>query len=175
MATKQITEVDVTWMVRQDLDDVMRIERLSFPYPWTEEEMMSCLRRPNCIGMVARRGNVVAGFMLYELLRSQLHVINFAVHPEFRRQEVGSQMVDKLLAKLAQQGRTEIVLEVRERNLAAQLFFRRTGFVSAGVIRNYYDDTDEDAYRLVRGLWVSEVLTDDNGKFIQMNIREGIE
>lgn len=138
-------------MIRQDLDDVMHIERLSLPYPWTEDEMMSCLRRPNCIGMVARRRDVVAGFMLYELLLSQLHVINFAVHPDFRRQEVGSQMVDKLIAKLAQQGRNDIVLEVRERNLAAQLFFKRCGFWSTGVIRGHYDDTDEDAYQFVRG------------------------
>ena len=150
MPTRQITEVDVTWMIRQDLDDVMRIERLSFPYSWTEDEMMSCLRRPNCIGMVARRGDVVAGFMLYELLRGRLHVINFAVHPEFR-QQVGSQLVDKLISKLSQQRRTEIVLEVRERNLAAQLFFQRCGFWSTGIMRQYYDDTDEDAYQFVRG------------------------
>lgn len=74
-----------------------------------------------------------------------------AVHPKFRRQQIGSQMVNKLISKLSQQRRKEIVLEVRERNLAAQLFFKRCGFWSTGVIRGHYDDTDEDDYQFVRG------------------------
>lgn len=151
MPTKQITEVDITWMIRQNLAEVMEIENLSFPWPWTEDELLSCLSQRNCIGLVAKRDGVIAGFMVYELLKSKLHVLNFAVHPEFRRQQVGSQMVDKLISKLSQQRRTEIVLEVRERNLAAQLFFKRCGFEAEGVIRGHYEDTDEDAYQFVRG------------------------
>lgn len=151
MPTKQITEVEITWAKRDDLPGMMDIENASFPYSWTEDEMVSQLRRSDCIGQVAQRDGRVVGFMLYELQKTKLHVINFAVHPEFRRQQVGSQMVDKLISKLSQQRRTEIVLEVRERNLAAQLFFQRCGFWSTGVIRNHYDDTDEDAYQFVRG------------------------
>lgn len=151
MPTKQITEVDITWMIRQNLEEVMEIENLSFPWPWTVDELMSCLRRTSVVGMVAKRADRVVGFMIYELLKSRLHVLNFAVHPEFRRQQVGSQMVDKLIFKLSQQRRTEIVLEVRERNLAAQLFFKRCGFEAEGVIRGHYEDTDEDAYQFVMG------------------------
>ena len=151
MPTKQITEVDIRWMVRRDMPEVLAIENASFPIPWTEEEFISCLSQRSCIGMVAEHDGRIAGVMVYELLKSKLHVLNFAVHPEFRRQQVGSQLVDKLISKLSQQRRTEIVLEVRERNLAAQLFFQRCGFWSTGVIRGHYDDTDEDAYQFVRG------------------------
>jgi len=38
------------------------------------------------------------------------------------------------------------VLEVRETNLAAQLFFKNQGFRAVTVLRDYYDDTPEDAY-----------------------------
>ena len=151
MPTKQITEVQIRWMIRRDMPEVLAIENASFPIPWTEEEFVDCLKQRNCIGMVAEHDERIAGVMVYELLKSKLHVINFAVHPEFRRQQIGSQMVDKLISKLSQQRRTEIVLEVRERNLAAQLFFQRCGFWSTGVIRGHYDDTDEDAYQFVRG------------------------
>ena len=151
MLTKQISEVDIRWMIRRDMPEVLAIENASFPIPWTEEEFIDCLKQRNCIGMVAERHERIAGFMIYELLKSQLHVLNFAVNPTCRRQQIGSQMVDKLISKLSQQRRTEIVLEVRERNLAAQLFFKRCGFWSTGIIREYYDDTDEDAYQFVRG------------------------
>jgi ribosomal-protein-alanine N-acetyltransferase len=86
--------------------------------------------------------------MIYELLKQQLHVLNFAVAPWSRRQCIGAQMVDKLVHKLSQQRRHEIVLEVRESNLQAQLFFRSQGLLASSVLRGFYEDTEEDAYQM---------------------------
>ena len=88
----------------------------------------------------------VVGFMIYELHKTRLHILNFAVHPDFQRRQVGGQMMQKLVGKLSQQRRSRIVLEVRETNLAAQLFFREGGFRAVSVLRDFYDDTTEDAY-----------------------------
>ncbi len=55
-------------------------------------------------------------------------------------------MVAKLISKLSVQRRSRILLEVRETNLAAQLFFRENGFRAVSVLRSYYADTPEDAY-----------------------------
>ena len=55
-------------------------------------------------------------------------------------------MVAKLIGKLSSQRRLRILLEIRETNLAAQLFFRENGFRAISVLHNYYDDTPEDAY-----------------------------
>ena len=63
-----------------------------------------------------------------------------------RRRGVGTQMVRKLVGKLSAQRRTKILLEVRETNLAAQLFFRDASFRAISVLRDYYEDTPEDAY-----------------------------
>lgn len=90
----------------------------------------------------------VVGFTIYELHKNQLHVLNFAVHPDFRRCGVGSTMTGKLVNKLSQQRRQEIMLKVRETNLAAQLFFKQQGFRARGVFRQYYADSNEDAYMM---------------------------
>jgi ribosomal-protein-alanine N-acetyltransferase len=68
------------------------------------------------------------------------------VHPDWRRQNVGSQMVAKLISKLSSHRRTRITLEVRETNLAAQVFFGKQGFRAVRVLRGFYDDSGEDAY-----------------------------
>lgn len=141
-----ITGAHIRWMIRRDMPEVLAIESHSFEFPWSEEDFIRCLRQRNCIGMVAEFEEQVVGFMIYELNRNLLHVLNFAVRPDFRRRGVGSQMVDKLISKLSQQRRTRIALEVRETNLAAQLFFRRAGFKAVSVLRDYYDDTTESAY-----------------------------
>jgi ribosomal-protein-alanine N-acetyltransferase len=55
-------------------------------------------------------------------------------------------MVSKLVGKLSSHRRTRITLEVRETNLAAQLFFRAQGFRAVRVLRAYYEDSGEDAF-----------------------------
>jgi ribosomal-protein-alanine N-acetyltransferase len=55
-------------------------------------------------------------------------------------------MVEKLVSKLSYQRRTRVMLEVRETNLEAQLFFREMGFKAITVLHEFYEDTPEDAY-----------------------------
>ncbi len=138
--------IHIRWMIRRDMPEVINIEQGSFEYPWSEEDFIRCLRQRNCIGMVAEYESRVVGFMIYELHKNQLHILNFAVRPDYRRRGVGHQMANKLIGKLSQQRRNRIVLEVRETNLAAQIFFRNLGFRAMSVLRDYYDDTTEDAY-----------------------------
>ena len=143
---KQEVRVHIRWMIRRDMPEVLDIEDESFEFPWLEEDFIRCLRQRNCIGMVAEHEDRVVGFMIYELYKNRIHVLNFAVGSEHRRRGVASQMVAKLVAKLSAQRRNRILLEVRETNLDAQLFFRESGFRAVSVLRDYYEDTPEDAY-----------------------------
>ncbi len=138
--------VHIRWMIRRDMPEVLQTEKSSFEFPWSEEDFLRCLRQRNCIGMVAEQNEHVVGFMIYELHKDQLHVLNFAVAPQLRRREVGSQMVEKLISKLSDRRRRRIVLEVRETNLAAQMFFKNLGFRAVSLLRDFYEDTVEDAY-----------------------------
>lgn len=138
--------VHIRWMIRRDMPEVLDIENSSFEFPWSEDDFIRCLRQRNCIGMVAEYDERVVGFMIYELHKNQLHILNFSVHETFRRRGVAHQMVGKLISKLSHQRRNKILLEVRETNLAAQLFFRNVGFRAVSVLRDFYDDTTEDAY-----------------------------
>ena len=163
---RQEIAVQIRWLIRRDMPDVLAIEQFSFEYAWTEEDFLCCLRQRNCIGMVAEREGRIVGFMIYELHKSRLRLLNFAVAPDARRQLVGSQMVRRLIDKLSQQRRHEIILEVRETNLAAQLFFKSMGFMALGVLRDRYDDTTEDAY-LMRYLLAGVV--DERSPFAPTN------
>jgi ribosomal-protein-alanine N-acetyltransferase len=138
--------VHVRWMIRRDMPEVMAIEAEGFEFPWSEDDFVHCLRQRNCIGMVAEMDDRVVGFMVYELHKTRIHVLNFAVAEEYRRRGVGSQMLAKLIAKLSVQRRSRIVLEVRETNLPAQLFFRENGFRAISVLHQQYADTPEDSY-----------------------------
>jgi ribosomal-protein-alanine N-acetyltransferase len=143
---KEQVRVHIRWMIRRDMPEVLQTEQESFEFSWTEEDFLRCLRQRNCIGMVAEQGERVVGFMIYELHKQKLHILNFAVHPHYRRGGVGAQMVTKLISKLSSHRRTRITLEVRETNLPAQLFFRSQGFRAVRVLRRFYEDSGEDAF-----------------------------
>ena len=119
--------IHVRWMIRRDMREVLDVEREAFEFPWSDEDFTRCLRQRNCIGMVAESGDSVVAFMIYELHRSRLHVLDFA-------------------GARAPERRSRIVLEVRETNLPAQLFFRSLGFRAISVLKDFYQDTTEDAY-----------------------------
>jgi ribosomal-protein-alanine N-acetyltransferase len=148
MGIEQASElrVHIRWMIRRDMAEVLEIEHESFEFPWQEDDFVRCLRQRNCIGMVAEHENQVVGFMIYELHRTRLHVLNFAVAKDFRSRGLGRKLISKLAAKLSPQRRTRILLEVRETNVAAQLFFKQCGFRAVAVLREFYEDTPEDAY-----------------------------
>jgi len=139
-------KVQIRWLIRRDMPEVLAIEQSSFRQPWSEEDFLGHLRQRNCIGMVAEHNQRIVGFMIYELHKARLQLLNFATGIDFRRLGVGLQMVNKLVDKLSQQRRQEILLEVRESNLEAQLFFKAQDFQAVRVMRAHYDDTTEDAY-----------------------------
>lgn len=142
------------WMIRRDLPRVLAIEGVSFENPWSEEDFIRCLRQRNCIGQVIEdcppykgaSADLVIGFVLYELHKNRLHILNFAIDPWQRRNGVGSYLLTFLKDKLHKDRRNRIMLEVRESNLDAQLFFARNGFKAISTLHDFYEDTSEDAY-----------------------------
>lgn len=140
--------VFLTWMNRSHMADVLRIEEDSFEFAWSEEDFIRCLRQRNCIGMVAEHATRAVGFMVYELHRDRLHLLNLAVDPAVRLRGVGEAMLDKLVGKLSPERRKRLIVQVREKNLDAQLFFKACGWRAICVARDFYDDRfpPEDAF-----------------------------
>jgi [ribosomal protein S18]-alanine N-acetyltransferase len=168
--TRDRVRVHIRWMIRRDMPEVLRSEQSSFDYSWTEDDFLRCLRQRNCIGMVAELDDRVVGFMIYELHKTKLHVLNFAVAPEWRRLGIGTQMVMKLVGKLSSHRRTKITLAVRESNLNAQLFFRTQTFKASRVLRSYYEDSGEDAYLM--NYRIAEFLDDEEDEGVTNRIAQ---
>lgn len=156
--TAPTLRVRIRWMTTRDLFPVLLIEDESCDYPWTDEEFRGTLRQRGTYGEVAEHDGRIVGFMIYELKKTRIHVLNFAVAADARRRGVGTQMIARLVEKLSEQCRSRITLEVRESNVAAQLFWRECEFRAVAVLWSFYGETPEDAYRMVRRVSVDEGL-----------------
>ncbi len=138
MEARPKIKVGSRWLIRRDMPEVLQIDEQCFDERWTEEDFLCSLRERNVIGMVAEHDQNILGFMIYELHKNHLYLTRFAVHADYQRCCVGSQLIQKLIDKLNQQRRREIILEVPERNLEAQLFFKSLGFRAKCVLKDNY-------------------------------------
>lgn len=146
MSNQTELDVHIRRMIRRDMQEVLNIEFDSFQFPWESGEFIRCLRQGNAIGWIAEHDERVAGYLIYEIYQKHLRLINFSVASEYRRRRVGTQMISKMIGKLHPSRRYYISASVRESNLGAQLFFRNRGFTAVETLRQFYDETEEDAY-----------------------------
>jgi [ribosomal protein S18]-alanine N-acetyltransferase len=132
---------------RQDLDDVLAIERSSFTNPWTREMYEAELANrdvSHCYLARAADGQP-AGFCSFWLVFDELHINNLAVAPAFRRAGVATALLERVLGDGVARGGRRATLEVRRSNVEAQKLYSRFGFAVASVRRGYYTNPAEDA------------------------------
>lgn len=136
----------VRWMIRRDMKEVLEIEAASFDECWEENDFLNVLRQPHVIGMSLELDEKVVGYIIYELHKKHLSIMNLAISPEHRRRKFGTQLVSKIKNKLATDARHAVFLKLRESNLVAQLFFKSQGFKAYKVMNDYYENNGEAAY-----------------------------
>ena len=132
--------VHIRWMIRRDMEDVLRIEKESYIEPCSEDDFVIYLSKMSTIGMVCEYDEHIIGYMIYLLHKEYLEVIKLAVEQESRFLSVGRQMIDKLKNKLSSQRRSKVELTINESNLNAQLFLAKCGLRATKVIPNFYED-----------------------------------
>ncbi|HWP56295.1 MAG TPA: ribosomal protein S18-alanine N-acetyltransferase [Candidatus Acidoferrales bacterium] len=129
-----------------DLDEVMRIEKSSFPTPWSTRFFVEELRAPCAQSFVACRNGRIVGYILYWVLPGALDIHNVAVDRDYRRQGVGRSLLNAAIAEAKERGLQRVTLEVRRSNQIAQSLYYKLGFVVQGVRAGYYSDNGEDAF-----------------------------
>jgi ribosomal-protein-alanine N-acetyltransferase len=139
-------EVHLAPMRRRHLRGVLRIEAQVYARPWSLGLFMSELGlRTTRVYRVARVGGVVVGYVGLMLTGSDAHVTTVAVDPEWRRHGIATRLVLSIARAGVAAGVSSLTLEVRMANDDAQALYRKFGFAPAGVRKNYYAETNEDA------------------------------
>lgn len=136
-------------MQREEVAVVLEIERLSYSNPWTAEFFLQELRLAFSKILLAHvhvGGEAqLAGYICRWLTEGELHILNVAVHPSWRRRSIGVRLVSEVIAEARRAGAKRAMLEVRRTNLAALNLYESIGFTRIGLRRDYYGQ-GEDAF-----------------------------
>ena len=149
-------------MQLSDVPQVLEIDRLSFPLPWSASSYRHELTdNPAAYFLVALEPpavhwydrwlwwraapRAVVGYVGCWLIVDEVHISTLAVHPQWRGRGLGEQLLQAVFQRAAQTQMTLVTLEVREGNLIAQRLYRKHGFDVVGRRKRYYRDNHEDA------------------------------
>jgi [ribosomal protein S18]-alanine N-acetyltransferase len=142
-------EVTVDLMRREDLPEILAIERESFPSPWTQgmftKELESAHSMCLCVRIEFENRSVVGAYIIFWLVAGEAHLHNLAVKKEYRKNGLAFGLMETMKNIAVQNGIAAQTLEVRESNTEAIKLYRKCGFVVKGVRPLYYIDTKEDA------------------------------
>ena len=143
---------------RRHLRSVLRIEAETHPRPWSLSLFMSEMAlRTSRAYYVARVDGFVVGYAGLMMSADEGHITTIAVDPNWHRRKIGARLMLVAAREAIRRGARALTLEVRMSNKAAQELYRAFGFRPAGVRKNYYAETNEDA--LV--MWAEDVDTTD--------------
>ncbi len=130
-----------------DIDEVLEIERESFPKPWTRPMFEGELKNPvsfsYTLKLRPREGVVeIGGYCVLWVVHGEGHILNIAVNPKYRGKGVATRLLSLMLALMKRNMVYEVFLEVRVSNEVARGLYRKFGFRESFVRKNYYGDED---------------------------------
>ena len=155
--TPGVNEQVIVPATRNDLPQILEIERASFTSPWPAHLFETELNR-GCTRFRVLRGDPhcspgpPVGYIVFWLLSDKIHLLNLAVHPKLRRQGAATVLLEDMLLSGVTANVAYAHLEVRAGNESAVALYEGAGFVRAGYRPGYYPDTGEDAVTMVNWL-----------------------
>ncbi len=132
-------------LAADDLAAIIEIEKMSFSTPWSEASFFNEMKNPRSFMKVAKKGGQVVGYVCGGWIIDEGHVLDIAVHPEYRRLGLASKLVSIGIERLREEGCRFVFLEVRSSNEPATKMYSKFGFEVIGTRKNYYTSPVEDA------------------------------
>lgn len=134
-------QLAIETMTSADLPEVMEIERLSFNSPWSQGLFLHELKVPFSrvrVMRLANNGRKLVGYVCWWVVGPEVHLLNLAVHPDYRRSGLGRTLLELVLGDAGAVHAESVSLEVETDNARAQSLYRSYGFEECGLRKNYY-------------------------------------
>jgi ribosomal-protein-alanine N-acetyltransferase len=84
MGRKELSDMVINEMKVEDLPEILAIETASFETPWSETLFYNEIFKAIAVSRVARINGRVAGYLCANMIIDEGHILNLAVHPDFR-------------------------------------------------------------------------------------------
>src|SRR3989339_439754 len=111
-------EYSIGPLEKENLPEVLNIEKSSFSNPWTLlmfEQELKLFNSYFCV-LKGKESSLVLGYGGFWRIIDEAHIVNLAVHTEHRKKGLGKKLLAELLDRAAESGCSVVYLEVRDSN-----------------------------------------------------------
>ncbi|HQH28043.1 MAG TPA: ribosomal protein S18-alanine N-acetyltransferase [Oligoflexia bacterium] len=126
-------------------EDVCRLEQVCYSNPWSSELIRGEFQNQVSLRRAVVKNGELVGYSFNHLVEKELHILNLAVAPRYRRCGFGRLVLGRVIQESMLFGACMATLEVRRSNVIAQQLYFSFGFERVGVRHDYYRDNHEDA------------------------------
>lgn len=139
-------QLEITGMRPEHIDQILEIEKSSFPTPWSRQAFeFELLQNEFAYYIVALNQKKVLGYAGIWVVLDEGHITNVAIDPAHRGKKLGRLLMTELVRRATALGAVKITLEVRPSNAVAINLYHSLGFKEKGLRKKYYSDNNEDA------------------------------
>ena len=120
-----------------DVDIIYGVEIASNPFPWTKKTLLSCIGGRYITRQLVV-DNIVVGFYVGDLVIDEFTLMEICVHPDYQGKGYGQLLLSDFLIKAKEKYVIKCHLEVRAKNIAAQMLYMKNGFIQVHRRTGYY-------------------------------------
>ncbi len=141
-------------MTRDDISAVTAIEQQCFTDPWAESMVADLVDGPwDRVYLLEDDAHGIVGYINFRFLAGEGELMRIAVLPALRGHGYSRKLMDVMTESAANEGISDLTLEVRAGNAPAIGLYESYGFAKEAVRKNYYNHPTEDAWIMwLRGL-----------------------
>lgn len=132
-------------MLQKDIGAVAELERQCFSEPWSEKSLKESLESKSYYFLVAEEADKVVGYMGIAVILEEADVTNIAVSFNYRHRGIAEALMHRMFQDCKEKGIQAMTLEVRVSNEPALQLYKKMGFCSVGIRKNFYQKPVEDA------------------------------
>jgi ribosomal-protein-alanine N-acetyltransferase len=125
-------------MRREDLEEIVAIERDIYPFPWTYGNFQDALAAGYSAWVMRSACGEIMAYAIVMIAIDEAHLLNLSVARPYQRRGHGWRTLDWMADRARDYGARSMLLEVRPSNEPALRLYARYGFVRIGVRRGYY-------------------------------------
>ncbi|MBE6645082.1 MAG: ribosomal-protein-alanine N-acetyltransferase [Ruminococcaceae bacterium] len=129
----------------QDAKEIAAAEKLIFPDPWCEEDIISTISTEGSMCYTALDNGSVAAYIIGRQITPEGEIYRIATLPDKRRRGIAYRLLDYTVKCERGRGLESLFLEVREKNTPARNLYSSYGFKEIGLRKNYYKNPDDNA------------------------------
>lgn len=143
---QQKSVVRIRKMHENDLNEVSKINHLSFNDPWPKQIFADEINDNEfATYFVLEANDVLIGYVGIWFVFDDAQITNIAVHPDYRGQSYGEQLFFHAMKHSMLHHMNSLSLEVRISNIKAQRLYRKFGLTPISIRKKYYKNNGEDA------------------------------